>query len=123
MQVPVVLQDHVLRLPLGRPQLHVLLVSGAVRQCRAPDPTGRAVKDTWETSRRRGEEEREAATRERKGGTDQGACGGTGDGERKRHGAKQRPTPPSADGNQREGEDVGRRRVEGKSGRGRGERR
>ena len=103
MRVPVVLQDRALRLPSGWPQLGVLSVSGALHQHRASGLTGLAANDTWETSRKREEEEREEVTRARKVGTDQGAHGGNGDGERKRHGAKQRLTPPSAAGNQQEG--------------------
>ena len=109
MRVPVVLQDRALRLPSGRPQLRVLLVSGAVLQRRDPDLTGRAAKDAGEDIGGRGEVEREGeeAARARKGGIEQGAHGGNEDRKRKRHEAKQRPTPPSAAGNQQEGEEVG----------------
>ena len=58
-----------------------------------------------------------------KGGQNRVRAGGTGTGKQKHHEVKQRPTPPSAAGNQREGEEVGRRRDAGKSGRGGGERR
>ena len=101
MQVPVVLQGRVLRLPSGRPQLCVLSVSSAVRQRCAPDLTGRSAKDAGEDIGRKGEAEAEEAARARKGGKKQGVRGGNGDGERKRHKAKQRPTPPYVAGNQR----------------------
>ena len=124
MWVPVVLQDRVLRLPSNRPQLRVLSVSGVVSQCRAPYPTGRAAKDSGEAIGRRGEAAWEEAMWVRRGGTEQGARGGYGDGEIKRHEATQRPTtPPPTVGNQREGEDIGRRHNAGKSGRGGRERR
>ena len=42
LRASVVVQDHTVRLPLGGPQLHVLLVSGAVHQCCAPGPEGRS---------------------------------------------------------------------------------
>ena len=102
MWVPVVLQDRALRLPSGRPQLRVLLVSGAVHQHCASDLTGRASKEAGEAIGRRGEAEGEEAARARKGRTEQDARGGNGDGERKRHKAKQRLTLPSAASNQQE---------------------
>ena len=78
MRVPVVLQDRVLRLPSVRPQLRVLLVSGAVSQRRSPDPTGRSAKDAGEAIGRRGEAEGEEAARVQIGETEQGARGGEG---------------------------------------------
>ena len=67
MRASVVVQDHVMWLPGGGPQLRVLLVSGAVRQCRAPDLAGQTADDVGETSGRRGEAEGEATTGARKG--------------------------------------------------------
>ena len=62
MRAPVIVQDHVVWLPSGGPQLRVLSVSGAVRQCRAPNPAGQAADDARETRGRRGAAEGEAAT-------------------------------------------------------------
>ena len=114
MRVSVVLQEHAVRLQSGRPQLCVLLVSGAVRQRCAPDPAGRAADDTERTRGRRGEAEREEATRARKGRANQGAHRGIGEGRRKRkrkskrHRTTERPTHTAATGNQREREEGGR---------------
>ena len=76
----VVVYDRAVRLPLGRPQLRVMLVSVAVRQCRAPDPAGRAADDTEGTRVRRGAAEGEEATRAGKGSGRQGANRGIGEG-------------------------------------------
>ena len=98
MRVSVVLQDHAVRLPSGRPQLRVLSVSGAVHQRRTLDPAGRAADDTERTIGKRGEAEREETTRARKGRANQGACRGIGEGRRKRkrkskrHRTTERPT-------------------------------
>ena len=72
MRVSVVLQDHAVRLLSGRPQLRVLSVSGAVRQRRTPDPAGQEADNIEQNRRRRGEAEREEATRARKGSVDPG---------------------------------------------------
>ena len=58
----VVVQDHAVLLPSGGPQLRVLLVSGAMRQCRAPDPAGQAADDARDTRGQRGAAVGEAAT-------------------------------------------------------------
>ena len=79
MRAPVVMQDHVVWLPSGGPQLRVLLVSGAVRQCRAPDLEGQAASDARETRGRRGAEEGETATGAAKGGDEKRASRGYGE--------------------------------------------
>ena len=68
----VVVQDHTVRLPSGGPQLRVLSVSGAVRQCRAPEPAGRAAGGTEGTRGRRGAVEGENTTGAGKGSGRQG---------------------------------------------------
>ena len=62
MRASVVVQDHAVRLPSGGPQLRVLLVSGVVRQCRAPDPEGQTADDTGGPRGQRGAAEAEGAT-------------------------------------------------------------
>ena len=77
MRVPAFVQDCALRLPSGRPQVHVLSVSGVVHKRRAPDPTGQAESDAGETIGRVGEAEE--AARARKVGAEQGVRGGNRD--------------------------------------------
>ena len=72
-------QDHTVRLPLGGPQLRVLSVSGAVRQCRSPDPAGQAADDAGGTRGQRGAAEGEEATGMGKRNGHQGANRGIRD--------------------------------------------
>ena len=72
LRATVVLQDHVMRLLSGRPQLRVLLVSGAVHQLCTPDLAGQALDDAERIRRRRGEAEGEEATQAGKGSSSQG---------------------------------------------------
>ena len=80
LRASVVVQDHVVRLPSGGPQLHVLSVSGAVRQCRAPDPAGQAAEDAGGTRGRRRAAEGEETTVAGKRSDRQGASRGVGEG-------------------------------------------
>ena len=115
MQATVIVEDPAVRLPLGRPQLCVLSVSGAVCQCHAPDPAGRAV--DW-----RGAAQGEEATRAGKGSCRQGANRGIGEGgthkvKRKHPRTTECPEYTPATGYRREREEEGgRRRNRGHSG-------
>ena len=79
MWAPVVVQDHAVRLLGGGPQLHILSVSGAVRQHHAPDPAGPAESDANKTRGRRGAAEGETAMGVTK--REDETCAGRGDGD------------------------------------------